>query len=94
MKVPYGPHQRARRRRRRCKVLALSLALLAMVITTSPALTRDPPPPPKEELTEEELAGILRDCKISLFVAEEYGKKYPEHAEEFVQSWRDGWNFN
>ncbi len=90
-KYPDGPHQRARRRRRRGKVLVLAMVLTILAAVTSPVFVRDPPPPEAEEPTAEELAQYLRDSKISLFVAQEYGKQYPDHAEEFVQSWKDGW---
>lgn len=95
MDIPYGPHQRAGRRRRRGKAaVVVTLTLLSVVFLSSPPAdgpAAHPGPTPAQELTEAQLAAILRDCKISLDVAEGYGEKYPEHSEEFIASWREGW---
>ena len=90
-KYPDGPHQRAGRRRRRGKAAVLVLVLAFLASATSSALTRDLPPQADDELTDVEYDQILRDCKISRFVAEEYGKEYPEHAAEFLDTWKAGW---
>lgn len=84
MKVPYGPHRRARRRRRVGK--ALTLVVLVTALAAAASMTTDRPEP-KDTPTPQQVAyahNLYKSLGGACGEAKVYIDRWPEYADEIM----------